>query len=313
MDDAYDWYEEVTPSKRRASVGSASTTASEGIASATRSFSNAGIEQKKDPDYSPPSLDRRASSPTTFMQEDTLSKRPWQPTEDSLLIALKTGATTKRYSYAQLVEHFPGRGAASIAARWGKIKGRTETRKEIGANKRRARDDARDRTIQATLTGPPRLTWVVFEKRMREREGMDIELAEESDEDGEGELGVCFRGFRLTFSLSADEETCPSTVEVYTLPAPQQAQPQSRPTYLVTRIDQLLNKDDVEEVSLLTFEADRGEKSIPLKYSRKLELHLTLLRLAAPPSLAPTQPQPSPREPAWAPTATGEYRGFLRR
>lgn len=193
LDDAYDY--EETPTKRRASVGS--TSAASGMASATRSFSNAGLEEQQDPDYSPTSPSRQASPSIPFVHEDIFSKRPWQPTEDSLLIALKTGAATKRLSYAQLVDHFPSRGGASIAARWGKIRGKLETRKEIGANKRRARDEARDRTIQATLTGPPRLTWAVFEKRMRASEGWHDEMARESEDNGNSELGDAFSAERL--------------------------------------------------------------------------------------------------------------------
>jgi len=262
VDDVYDWYEDVTPSKRRASIDSASATASEGMASATRSASTAGIEEEQDPDYRPTYITNTSSSPTALTQEDTLSKRPWQPAEDSLLIALKTGATTKRRSYAQLVEHFPGRGAPSIAARWGKIKGKLETRKEIGANKRRARDESRDRTIQATLTGPPRLTWASFEKRMREREVIDADVVEESEDDEGGELGVRFRRSLLIFSFPADEESLPAPEAASRSRAPQHAQAPSQPSQLVTRIDQLLNKSDEKVASPSTFEAEDGETDL---------------------------------------------------
>lgn len=200
MDEIYDWYEEMAPKERRASVGSTSTTASEGMASATRSSSYTGIEEEEDPHYSSLPIDSPASSATPFVPENTFSKRAWQPAEDSLLVALKTGVTTKSYSYAQLAENFPGRGGASIAARWSKIKGRLETRKEIGANKRRARDAARNRTTQATLTGPPRLTWALCKKRMREKEGLECELSEESDENEDGEFGVWLRTVRSDLS-----------------------------------------------------------------------------------------------------------------
>lgn len=174
---AFEDEESPRPSQRRASTGS--TSFASPAPPVTRSTSAAA----------PPSTTQYGESDVEGVNlavspEDNVSqRRPWTPSEDTLLMSLKTRPATKYYSYAQLVPHFVGRNAAGLSARWARVKSSVEVQRQVGVMHRKAREERRDRRIKAKLTGPRRMTWTSFVGRLSRAEvGGGLKDVEESDE-----------------------------------------------------------------------------------------------------------------------------------